>query len=52
MANEVLHYVKAYAGFFFEENHVACKFCPLLETYSRDQCRRTMMQSSATVAVR
>jgi len=34
-----------YTGFtvdiFFEPEHVACQFCPLLETYSRNQCRRT-----------
>lgn len=26
---------------FFEKDHVACAYCPLLETYSRNQCRRT-----------
>lgn len=41
MVNEVLHYVKAHADIFFEADHVACKYCPLLETYSRNQCRRT-----------
>lgn len=41
MANVVLSYIKAHADIFFEENHVSCKYCPLLETYSRDQCRRT-----------
>ena len=41
MASEVLHYVAFNATIYFEENHVACKYCPLLETYSRDQCRKT-----------
>lgn len=41
MVNEVLHYVKATADIYFEADHVACKYCPLLETYSRNQCRRT-----------
>ena len=39
--SECLEYVKATAEIFFEKNHVACKFCPLLETYSREMCRRT-----------
>ena len=39
--NEVLEYTKATVEMFFETNHVACKYCPLLETYSRDQCRKT-----------
>lgn len=39
--NEVLRYVKANVDLFFEEEHVACAFCPLLETYSRNQCRRS-----------
>lgn len=41
MANEVLHYIAATVYIYFEKNHLACKYCPLLETYSRDQCRRT-----------
>lgn len=41
MANEVRAYVKATIDIYFEENHVACQYCPLLETYSRDMCRRT-----------
>ena len=39
--NEVLGYVEATATIFFVEGHVACQYCPLLETYARDQCRRT-----------
>lgn len=38
---EVLSYKTAWVGLFFEEDHVCCQYCPLLETYSRDQCRRT-----------
>ena len=34
-------YIQAKADIFFEPEHVACRYCPLLETYSRDQCRRT-----------
>lgn len=41
MASEVLHYVGADVRIWFEADHVACKYCPLLETYSRNQCRRT-----------
>ena len=26
---------------YFEPGHVACQYCPLLETYARNQCRRT-----------
>jgi hypothetical protein len=26
---------------FFPEGHVCCALCPVLETYSRLQCRRT-----------
>ncbi len=39
--NEVLRYITATVDIHFEENHVACVYCPLLETYSRNQCRRT-----------
>lgn len=39
--NEVLRYVSATVEIHFEENHVACRYCPILETYSRDMCRRT-----------
>lgn len=37
----VQNYIKAEAEIFFPEDHVCCKLCPLLETYSRRQCRRT-----------
>lgn len=39
--NGCLEYVKAEAVINFEPNHVACAYCPLLETYSRNQCRQT-----------
>lgn len=37
----VTEYVKATAVFYFEPEHVACQYCHLLETYARNQCRRT-----------
>ena len=39
--SECLHYVKADVEIFFPEGHIACRYCPLLETYAREQCRRT-----------
>lgn len=27
--------------FYFPEDKVCCKYCPLLQTYSRNQCMRT-----------
>ena len=41
MVNGVLEYVEAEVSLFFEKGHVACAYCPLLETYARNQCRRT-----------
>lgn len=37
----VTKYVKATAEIYFEHDHVACQYCPLLETYSRNMCRKT-----------
>lgn len=37
----VTDYVKAEVEIYFEKDHVACAYCPLLETYSRNQCRKT-----------
>lgn len=37
----VKYYTKAHAEVFFPENRVACMYCPMLETYARNQCRRT-----------
>lgn len=43
MLNEsgVAEYVSASVNLFFEPGHIACQYRPLLETYSRNQCRRT-----------
>lgn len=37
----VSYYTKATAEIFFPENRIACAYCPMLETYARNQCRRT-----------
>lgn len=37
----VANYTKATAEIFFPDGHVCCALCPLMETYSRKQCRRT-----------
>jgi hypothetical protein len=37
----VKYYTKAIVEVFFPENRVACMYCPMLETYARNQCRRT-----------
>lgn len=37
----VSYYTKATVDVFFPENKIACMFCPMLETYARNQCRRT-----------
>lgn len=34
-------YTEATVSIFFEKDHIACQFCPILETYARNQCRRT-----------
>lgn len=34
-------YVCATVDLYFEPEHMDCAHCPLLETYSRNQCRRT-----------
>ena len=34
-------YIKVYVDIHFESDHFDCAHCPLLETYSRKQCRRT-----------
>lgn len=41
MINGVTEYVEATVSIFFEPGHVACAYCPMLETYARNQCRRT-----------
>lgn len=39
--NGCTDYVKAEANIFFEPSHIACAYCPMLETYARNQCRMT-----------
>lgn len=34
-------YIKGNATIYFPDGHVCCALCPMLETYSRNQCRRT-----------
>ena len=34
-------YAHATVDIYFPDGHVCCALCPLLETYSRKQCRRT-----------
>ena len=41
MSKGCLHYDTATVDIAFEKDHVACDYCPLLETYARKQCRRT-----------
>lgn len=41
MKDGISEYIAATVSIFFEPDHVACAYCPLLETYSRNQCRRT-----------
>lgn len=41
MTTGTTDYVRATVEIFFEPGKVACSFCPLLETYARNQCRRT-----------
>lgn len=41
MKNGIPEYTEATVSIFFEPEHVACTYCPLLETYARNQCRRT-----------
>lgn len=37
----VSYYTRAVVEIGFPEGRVSCDFCPLMETYSRKQCRRT-----------
>ena len=41
MINSCLEYVEAQVNIFFAAGHVSCAYCPILETYARNQCRRT-----------
>ena len=36
-----LRYILARARIYFADEHIACDYCPCLETYSRKQCRLT-----------
>lgn len=39
--NGVAWYTEATVKIYFPTDRVCCRFCPLLETYARNQCRRT-----------
>ena len=39
--NGCTEYVKTTMDIYFEPEHICCKYCPALQTYSRDQCNRT-----------
>jgi len=41
MTSGTTEYTEATVSIWFEPDHVACAYCPLLETYARAQCRRT-----------
>ena len=41
MLDGCLEYSVATVNISFEKGRETCQFCPLLETYSRNQCRRT-----------
>jgi len=41
MNNKILYYTRATVAINFPEDRVCCKLCPLLQTYSRNQCMRT-----------
>ena len=34
-------YSERWVNIFFTDDEVKCKYCPLLETYARKQCRKT-----------
>ena len=39
--NGVRFYTRARVELYFPEGQLGCRYCPLLETYARNQCRRT-----------
>lgn len=41
MKDEVFVPVECRVSLYFPDGHIECSLCPLLETYSRRQCRRT-----------
>ena len=40
-AKRVLEYYSPTVTFHFERGHIACAYCPALETYARAMCRMT-----------
>lgn len=41
MIDGVTEYTTMLVEIHFEKGEESCRFCPLLETYARNQCRRT-----------
>ncbi len=41
LPNKILWYTEATVKLYFPEDRVCCQYCELLETYARNQCRRT-----------
>jgi hypothetical protein len=41
MIDGVLEYETYTLEIHFEKGDASCRFCPILETYARNQCRRT-----------
>ena len=41
LRNESVRYEKRLIDIYFPPERVCCSLCPLFETYSRKQCRRT-----------
>ncbi len=41
MNDGVLEYSSAVVPIYFEKGRECCQFCPILETYARNQCRKT-----------
>lgn len=41
MKNGCTEYVTAEVEIYFPADHVSCSLCPLLQTYSRNQCMKT-----------
>lgn len=41
LRNESMRYEKRLIDIYFPPDRVCCALCPLMETYSRKQCRRT-----------
>lgn len=39
--NGCAEYTRTTVDIFFQKDDVRCKYCPLLQTYSRNQCMRT-----------